>query len=332
MEIAKALVLVGRGDDDRPWPTAPAGPKHLFPVANRPILFHNLEALRAAGVLEAAVLAEPGTGSAIQRAVGNGRQWGLNVTHLEWPSEGGLPAALEAGLDFVREEPVLVQQGDALIRDRMHHLISAFARERLDTLALKLDEARESIQAARRPGPGYLLSPKAVSILLHEGEAARGPIAGVRAHGGRVRVQRVAGCLPCHGDQEALLESNRHMLEGLETSIDPRSIEDCRIQGSVLIHPTARVRRSLLRGPLIVGPDANIADSYVGPYTSLGPGVVMEASEIEHSIVLARAEMRFVGTRLESSIIGCGARIVRAFDPPAAMRMTLGDEAEVILK
>jgi glucose-1-phosphate thymidylyltransferase len=80
VEIAKALILAGSGSDDSPWPVVP-GSRHLFPVANRPILFHNLEALRAAGILEATILADADAGRAIESAVGDGRDWGLTVHH-----------------------------------------------------------------------------------------------------------------------------------------------------------------------------------------------------------------------------------------------------------
>ncbi len=71
MEIAKALVLAGRTDRDQPWPSVRSGPKHLVPVANRPILFHHLEALRTAGVLEATIAVEPErlTAPALQRRI-----------------------------------------------------------------------------------------------------------------------------------------------------------------------------------------------------------------------------------------------------------------------
>jgi glucose-1-phosphate thymidylyltransferase len=330
MEIAKALVLIGSGGDDRPWPTAPIGPKHLFPVANRPILSHNLDALRAAGVLEAAVLAAPG--STIEGAVGNGRDFGLNLKHLQWNGDGNLSSALDAGFDFLDGEPVLVQQGDALLREQMHTYIAAFAREGLDALELQLHDRSVPAHLHRTGESGYLLSPRAISILLDGRRSTFNPLAAVRAGGGRVRVEEVDGCLPCHGEQQRLLDGNQHMLENLQTSYEPQSIDNSRLQGPVVVHPTARVRGSVIRGPVIIGPDAVITDSYVGPYTSLGPGVVIEAAEIEYSIVLAGAELRFVGTRLESSIIGRGARVVRAFDPPAAMRMVIGDGVEVILK
>jgi glucose-1-phosphate thymidylyltransferase len=329
MEIAKALILAGSAADDRPWPVMP-GARHLFPIANRPILFHNLEALRAAGILEATILADPGAGAAIEAAVGDGRDWGLTVHHSAWRSAGGLPAALAAGRDFVGDEPVLVEHADALLRERMHGHIAAFAHERLDALALRLE--RSVVPLAGQLTPGYLLSPRAVSILA-DGRAHRdGPVARVRAHGGRVRVQPVDGCLPCHGDVEALLESNRRALEELVPSVDEASLEQSTVHGPVHVHPAARVVRSLLRGPLIVGPGATISDAYIGPYSAIGAGVTVEAAEIEHSIVLPDAELRYFGSRLESSVIGRGARIVRGFALPAAMRMTVGENAEILLR
>jgi glucose-1-phosphate thymidylyltransferase len=329
MEIAKALILAGCEGPERPWRSA-MGPGPLFPVANRPLLFHNLHALRAAGVLEAAILAEGASGETIRAAVGDGTDWDLRLRHVEWRASAGVGGALAAGREFLAGEPVLVQQGDALLDERMHAHISAFAYERLDALALRLAGPPGR---ARRAGmtPGYLLSPRAISILLATSDGAANPVTSVRAGGGRVRIQRVDGCLPFADDQEMLLEGNRRALDRLETAYAPESLEESSIQGPVEIHPTAHVSRSLIRGPAIIGPGARIRDAYVGPYTSIAGGVVLEGAEIEHSIVLENAELRFVGTRLESSIIGRGARIGRGFRLPSAIRVSLGEGAELIL-
>ena len=87
-----------------------------------------------------------------------------------------------------------------------------------------------------------------------------------------------------------------------------------------------------MRGPAIIGPTPSSPTPTSAPTRPSAPGVIIEAAEIEYSIVLAGAELRFVGTRLESSIIGRDARIARAFDPPATMRMSVSDGVEVILK
>ena len=328
MEIAKALILAGNGSDDCTWPVV-SGSRHLFPIANRPILFHNLEALRTAGILEATIMAEPEAGEAIARAVGDGSNWDLTVRHAAWRSSDGLLGALAAGRDFLRDEPVLVEHGDALLRERMRVHVSAFARERLDALTLRLEPAAPE---APELTPGFLFSSRAVSMLLENHEGVSNPVAGLRAGGGRVRVQNVDGCLPCHGNLEALIESNRRMLESHTLDVDPASLDDSTVHGAVSVHPTAKIRRSLLRGPVVIGPGARVTDAYIGPYTSIGAGVVVEGSEIEHSIVLPDAQLRFVGSRLESSVIGRGARVVRGFALPAAMRVSLGDGAEVVLR
>jgi len=327
MEIAKALVLAGGRSDGSAWPVA-SGARHLFPVANRPILFHNLEALRLAGVLEAMIVAEPQTAAAIAGAVGDGSEHGLSVRIAEWPAALGLGDVLTGAADFLAGEPVLVEQGDALLTERMHAHIATFARGDLDALALRMPAAEPASAAAT---PGYLLSPRAIAILragLHGDE----PLAGVRAGGGRVGIQEVRGCLPCGGDVDALLASNRCMLERIAGQVDARSLRESTVHGAVQIHPSARVCRSLLRGPLVIGADAQVTDAYVGPYTSIGAGVTLEGAEIEHSIVLPEAELRFVGTRVESSLIGRRARIVRGFELPAAIRVSLGDGAEVVLR
>ena len=329
MEIAKALVLAGHGSDNPRCPAAPAGSSHLFPLANRPILFHDLDVLRAAGVREAAILTDGEPGRAIRQAVGDGGDWGISVSYAEWQSSRGIDGALAAAQSFIRDEPVLIKQGGALMRERMQTHMSMFGREQLDALALLFVEPPAT--STESPAPGYLLSPRAVSILL-DGRAAANPVAGVRAHGGRARVQRVDGCLPCRGDLETLLESNRRLLERLRPAMDGALLDESSVQGVVDIHPSAKIQRSLLRGPLIIGPDAEVTDAYIGPYTSVGADAVIEGTEIEHSIVLPRAELRYVGTRLESSVIGYGARVMRGFGLPAALRISIGEGAEVVLR
>ena len=327
MTFEKALILAGHGNEDSRWPSAPSGPRHLFPLANRPILFHNLEALRVAGVREAAILSHGEGGRAIGEAVGDGSRWGIDVSHVEWATPQGIPAALTAGRELFGPGSVLVQDGGALIRERMQTHMSTVGREHLDALALRFVVPGKRVTDA----PGYLFGPRAVSILL-DGRDAANPVAGIRAGGGRVRVQRVDGCLPGGGDLATLLESNRRVLEGLEPSIEGVLLDECRVQGAVEIHPTATVRRSLLRGPLIIGAHAVVTDAYIGPYTSIGAGAVIEGSELEHSIVLPEAELRFVGTRIESSVIGHRAKVRRGFDMPGALRVAIGDGAEVVLR
>ena len=328
VKIAKALILAGRTDLDRPWPSIRSGPKHLVPVANRPILFHHLETLRNAGMLEAMIAVEPKIARLISAAVGNGSDWNLAVRYVEWMPATGISGALTAARDFLADEPVLVRPADALHRELIHSHIAEFADERLDAMALRLSGAPNDRLGKPVPG-GYLFSRRAVSLLLDRPLLCGDPVAGVRRNGGQVLVRELDGCLPCHGDQDALLEANRRMLTGLDGDADPEAFPTCEFQGPVIVHPSARLDQTLVRGPAIIGPGARLAHAYVGPYTSIGANVTIEGSQIENSIVLDDAELLHVGTRLETSVIGRGARITRSFGVPTAMRLSIGDGAEV---
>ena len=329
MEIAKAVILAGRTAHDRPWPSVKAGPKHLVPIANRPILFHSLESLRRAGVLEATIAVDRESAGPTKAAVGDGSRWGLAVRYVSWLPRSGVGAALAAARDFIADEPVLVEPADALPREQIHPHIAAFARERLDAMALRLAGAPRG--GCELPLDGaYLFSERAVSILLDAPRSAD-PMAGVRDHGGQVRVQRIDGCLPCHGGQDRLLEGNRRLLETLQRTVDSGRFPTCEFQGPVFVHPTASLEHTLVRGPAMIGPRARLSHAYVGPYTSLGADVRIDGCQVEHSIVLERAELLHVGVRLDSSVIGRGARVDRSFGLTSAMRLSVGDGAEVKL-
>jgi glucose-1-phosphate thymidylyltransferase len=130
---------------------------------------------------------------------------------------------------------------------------------------------------------------------------------------------------------EALLEGNRFALEGLKGSPVEAQLMDTRIQGAVSIHPTARLESSIVRGPAVIGAGARLRDAYVGPYTSIGDEVVIEGAEIEHSIILPGASISHLGGRLEASVVGPKARVFRDFRLPKALRLNVGEGAEVSL-
>jgi glucose-1-phosphate thymidylyltransferase len=329
VEIAKALVLAGGTADEHPWPSVRSGPKELVPVANEPILFHRLKALRSAGVLEATIAVDAESAQPIRTAVGDGSAWNLAVRYVPWLPATGICGALAAAREFVGDEPVLVGPGDALHREQMHPHIAIFAGERLDAMALTLSGACGNGTSEPVAG-GYLLSPRALSILLSRPmRLGSDPLAGVRRHGGHVLVREIDGCLVCHGDQNTLLDGNRRMLEDLVRDVDEASFPASQFQGPVRVHPTARLEDTLVRGPAVIGPGARLSHAYVGPYTSIGANVTIDGSQIEYSIVFDDAELRHVGSRLEASVIGCGARVTRSFNVPTAMRLSVGDGAEV---
>src|SRR3954463_2320471 len=110
MEIAKAVVLAGACPGPGPWPFAGFAARQLAPVANRPVLFHHLDALAGAGIRQAAIVTDATTRTSIREAVGDGSEWGLELTHVE-PLESVNVLEESAVAAFIGTEPVLVHHG-----------------------------------------------------------------------------------------------------------------------------------------------------------------------------------------------------------------------------
>jgi len=99
----------------------------------------------------------------------------------------------------------------------------------------------------------------------------------------------------------------------------------------VQIGPGTTVERSRLRGPLVIGANAHIADAYVGPFSAIADGVRIERCEIEHSIVLDRSHLHAIAGRIESSLIGRDVVVTARDSRPSAHRLMLGDSSRVEL-
>jgi glucose-1-phosphate thymidylyltransferase len=104
---------------------------------------------------------------------------------------------------------------------------------------------------------------------------------------------------------------------------------ESRVVGKVIIEAGAVVERSVIRGPAIIGSGARIVHAYVGPFTSIGNGVEIQDSEIEHSIILEGSSVRDLSNRVIDSLIGKNVRIYRIPVKPSAYRFMLGDNSEV---
>jgi glucose-1-phosphate thymidylyltransferase len=347
--VASAVDLAGRHPLD-PRLAAP-----LVPVANRPILFHALEAMREAGVDDVAIVCSPTTADDIRSAVGNGRRWGLRLTHLDVERADGPAAPLHVAQDFVEDGPFIYQRGDGLLGDALssfaglleepgHDVVLLVHRQLARRRRAELESRRLLRAAGVHAAPGMT---GVAGVYLFGAGALRGArralgtgadgmgLADVVEHvtqtGGRVQVRPVRDWRRYTGDVQDLLEMNRIVLDELDREVDESEDRGNHIHGRVVIHPTAHLESSVVRGPVIIGAGARVVDAYIGPYTSVGDGVRVEGAEIEHSILLAGASVLHIGARLEASVVGRDAKVYRDFSLPRALRLQVGDGVEVAL-
>jgi glucose-1-phosphate thymidylyltransferase len=128
------------------------------------------------------------------------------------------------------------------------------------------------------------------------------------------------------GKKDPLLDCNRRVLDTIEARIDGTLDDDSRVEGRVVIEAGARLERATVRGPAIIGRDAVLVDTYVGPYTSIGDGCELRDAEIEHSVVLERSRIVNVH-RIHDSLIGREVEVVRSGERPKGTRLMLGDHS-----
>jgi glucose-1-phosphate thymidylyltransferase len=98
----KALVLAG-GSGTRLRPITHTSAKQLVPVANKPVLFYGLEAIRDAGITAVGMVVGD-TEPEIRSAVGSGREFGLDVTYIQQSSPLGLAHAVLMAREFLGED------------------------------------------------------------------------------------------------------------------------------------------------------------------------------------------------------------------------------------
>jgi glucose-1-phosphate thymidylyltransferase len=341
-----ALGQVTAGRFTRP-PSVPA----LASVANRPLVRHALDWLDAGAIRDVAIVVPHGVAADVRGAVGPERDWDFRVRWLEqMPGERFLESlfALE---DFLGGDPFVLHLADTLAKQDLTTLIGRESASDDEALLLIPETGTErggSVVAlrSRRNGVRAVASrhaPAGVGVIGAAMTEAGGaldafPQSGleavadrVRELGGTVRTQQVAGCWRFRAGSDALLEGNRFALEGLQSDCLAATVVDADIQGAVAAHPTARIESSVVRGPVVIGPGVRLRDAYVGPYTSIGRDVLIEGAEVEHSIIMPEASIRHLGGRLEASIVGPRAEVFRDFRLPTALRLHVGEGAQVSL-
>src|SRR5713101_6996281 len=341
----KGLILSG-GRGTRLRPITYTSAKQLVPVANKPILFYGIEALAASGIREIGIVVGE-THQEIRDAVGDGSRFGVRVTYIQQDAPLGLAHAVLVSESFLGSDSFCMCLGDNLIRETLEPLVARFRDEKPQSqiLLARVPELRDGnvvrlIEKPKVPPSDlalvgvYMFDATIFQAVKAIKPSARGELEITDAiqwlidQGHVVRPHVIEGWWKDTGKLEDMLEANRIILDTLVPRTDG-TIERSDITGRVVIEAGARVVASSVRGPAIIGKGAQIENAYVGPFTSIGDGVIVRGSEVEHSIILEGASISDIGGRIESSLIGRNVSIYRSQHKPRSFNFMLGDRSEV---
>ncbi len=325
-------------------------------MANKPILFYGLEAIRDAGITNIGIVVGD-TASEVKEAVGDGSRFGAKIEYIPQEAPLGLAHAVKISQEFIKDDAFVMYLGDNLLSGGINSFVEEFDQGDYDSQILlarvknpgefgvaeldgdrvvgleekpkkpksdyalvgvymftsKIFEATEKIEPSWR---GELEITDAIQYLIDQKYVVNSHI--------------VEGWWKDTGKLEDMLDANRMILTAAQSSrVESKQLEDSEIHGHVQLDEGVTVRKSVLRGPCIVGRGASIVDSYVGPFTSIGPDSRIERSEIENSIIMDNCTITDIGNRIDGSLIGRNVKITRKDKPPRNYGFMVGDNSEI---
>jgi glucose-1-phosphate thymidylyltransferase len=354
MHDLKGLILSG-GKGTRLRPITHTSAKQLVPVANKPVLFYGIEAMAEAGIREIGIIIAPETGAEIREAAGDGTRFGVSITYVEQDEPLGLAHAVLTAEPFLGDSPFVMYLGDNLLQGGIRDLVDAFRSNSPDALILltpvpdpenfgvaelRDGAVRRLVEKPAEPATDlalvgvYMFTPQIHAAARAIQPSGRGELEITDAiqylvdQGKRVEPHIVRGWWKDTGRLDDMLEANRLVLDTIVERIEGELV-DSHTEGRVVIEAGARLERSTVRGPAIIGAGAHLVDCYVGPYTAIGDACRIESAEVEHSILLSGSSVIGLNGRIESSLLGKNVAIGRDGGQPRAHRFMVGDNSEV---
>jgi len=354
----KALITAG-GRGTRLRPITHTRNKHLIPIANKPILHYALEYVAEAGVKDVGIIVNA-ENDEVAETMGTGEAFGVRITCIPQSAPLGLAHCVKISQDFIGDEPFVFYLGDNMIVGGIKRFQEEFLRRKSQchlTLArvkdperfgvpeivgdriVSIEEKPEAPKSRFAVSGIYFYDSSIFEAVNNIEPSARGELEISDAHqylldhGHKVTFSEITGWWKDTGLPIDLLEANRLVLDHAEGSIAPSAVadEDSTIAGRVILQDGAKIVNSTIRGPAIIGERTVIENSYIGPFCSIHNDCHVRNSEAEFSIILADSRILDVGIRIESSLIGNDAQIVRATEKPRTHRFVLGDQGSIEL-
>ena len=356
--ILKGLVLSG-GRGTRLRPLTHTGAKQLVPVGNRPILFHVLDNLMNAGVEEVGIVISPETGNAVREAVGTGEPWRMKIDYILQSEPLGLAHAVKIAQPFLGADSFVMYLGDNLIGSGIRAYREKFEKSTARASILlkevenpssfgiaEIDDAGCVVRLVEKPKAPksnlalvgiYFFTPAIHQAIERISPSWRGEfeitdaIQVLLEDGGKVLSDRIEAWWLDTGKKDDLLTANTVVLdEWVNRQIDGEISAQSQVTGRVRLGKGSRVVNSTVRGPVVIGENVLIENSFIGPFTSIGSGCQIVTSVLEHCVLLENARIEHVD-RLEDSLIGKNSAVIKDHKNHQAYRLMIGDDSEVLL-
>ena len=351
----KALILSG-GHGTRLRPLTYSQQKQLIPVANKPVLFYAIEDVIEAGIHDIGIIVGPNADQVKKTVLS--QNWDADIEFIYQGEPRGLAHAILVARDYLGDDDFVMYLGDNILREGIVKHKEHFEKGNYDSSILLQEvpnpqqfgvaELNEDGKTIKRLVEKPKVPPSNLALvgiyffkpIIHEAVRNIKPswrneleitdaIQWLIDHGYRVGWTKVTGWWKDTGKPEDLLDANRLILDDIRADIKIGT--KARIHGRVVIGEGTEIdENTVIKGPVVIGKNVRIMNSYIGPYTSIGDNVLIENTEIEDSIILEGSEIRNAG-RIVESLIGRGVKIINGTSHPFGRKLVIGDNSRLIL-
>ncbi len=333
--------ILAAGEGVRMRPLTSNIPKPLLPVAGKPFLEHNIDALKDAGIKDI-VLLIGWKAHRIREHFGDGKAFGVRIDYVEQKERLGTAHAIGMVKDRM-DSAFLCLYGDVVLtKESVKGLVQHHKKVKGSVMALTTVEdpsrygcikaedgvVMDIVEKPEVPegnmvnAGAYILEPEIFDAIAETKKSPRGEfevtdsfkILMKKSH---LYTHRLEGEWIDVARPWDLLEANRILMKGLETNIEGEVSEKATVEGPLQVGKGTHVRAgTYIEGPVIIGKDCEIGpNAYIRPSTSIGDHCkVGNAVEVKNSIVMDHTKiphLSYVGDSVigERCNFGAGTKV-----------------------